>query len=164
MKWSVGPKKSAVMIWGKVRIPDADRSTQWTIGSLRLPLVAQYKYLGLVLSCAGGWGKHVEFISGKVIQRSREIIAWARQRHVTVDIVERMWRMYVESSALFAVGVLTLTNQGQAELDRLQRRVGRMILGHDKHSPTPAVTVELGWIRWSVAAEREGLRLFWRLQ
>ena len=44
-------------------------------------------------------------------------------------------------------------------LHRIQRKVGRVLLGHSFKSPLPSVLAELGWAFWQTTANIERIRL-----
>ena len=70
--------------------------------------------------------------------------------------------MYVETAVLFGLGLLILPSTLSDRLDRAQRKVGRLLLGHRSRSPKPAVVLELGWMPWSRRIVCERARLLGR--
>ena len=105
----------------------------------------------------------MHYMRERVLKRTGELVRWARMRHVTIDVLERLWRLYVERSALYGAALLDLPPSGARTLDRIQRKAGRMVLGFGSRSPTPAVLLELGWCKWSTAIVGEKGRLLQRI-
>ena len=91
------------------------------------------------------------------------LLGWGRSRGVTVDVIERLWRLYVERACLFGLGVPILSHSAQHSLGSLQGKTGRSLLGFSAASPAEALTLELGWLPWAMAAGKEQLSLLRRL-
>jgi hypothetical protein len=163
LRWNIGPNKSAVMLWGRGRTSNKDRSASFRINQQTLPRVSEYKYLGVVFSCGGGWGAHLKALRRKSISRTHEIIAWSRRRACPLTLTERLWRLYVPAAVLFGTGIMAFTKTQAAAVDRCQREAGRRILGFASRSPTPATLLELGWCSWSSECKLEMVRLLSRV-
>ena len=112
---------------------------------------------------AGGRAKVTLSTCGKkAVSKTAELVAWGRLNNVSVDVLERLWRLHVESSVLFGYAIHWLPVSGQVDVDRVQRKCGRMILGFSRRSPTPTVFMELGW-GWSARVNVARAQLLRRL-
>ena len=124
MRINVGPDKSAAMIINDYGLNEA--SKQWHIGSTLLPIVHSYKYLGQPLQDTGRWDEWLKAVVHKTEQRTTELVRWARSNHITIDILARLWIIYVEKAAGWGLAATTLTSTQSKALDRAQRwRPGR---------------------------------------
>ena len=159
MRFNNGPTKSAIMVYGA----GAPNDITWRLGGEELPRVLSYKYLLVVLASNGGWNKMLTHLNVKATNRTGELVRWARANKVTLDVLERLGRLHVQSSVLWGIGTATLNNRLSARLDMLQRKIGRVLLGHSKRSIMPTVCCELGWLKWSTAQKGAGLQLLGRL-
>eukprot|EP00973_Karenia_brevis_P049208 6825836-Karenia_brevis.AAC.1 len=149
MRFNIGPTKSAVLAWGAGRIPDAASFQCFTIAGQTLPVVQIYKYLGILISAGSGWSHQVAHMNSKMITKTGEILHWSRCHCATLDVSLRLWSMYVLRAAVFGAALVGPAPSILEALDRCQRKVGRMLLGFDRQSPSPAVLAELGWKRLS---------------
>ena len=163
MRLNVGADKSAVMIFGKGPLSHDDKFFSFALGPRHVPVVSAYKYCGHVLSCGGSSSAQLHKVHEKVVKRTGEIVAWARSYEVSLDVVDRMWRLHVQSGAFFSVGVLCLPPSALCKIDRSQRKAARMLAGFSSRSPTPGVLLEVGWTTWSLLIEDQVCRLFGRL-
>ena len=71
----------------------------------------------------------------------------ARQRTCSLDVPERLWRLYVESAVLYGMAAVNLSSKQEKRIDVIQKVVGQMLLGHKPDSPSAAVYEEPGWGR-----------------
>ena len=76
---------------------------------------------------------------------------------------ERLWNLYVQTSALFGIGLMTLSKRQCDQLDGIQRMSARTLLRFTVRSPTPATLLELGWNSWSSHQQVESARLLARV-
>ena len=97
MRLNIGPDKSAAMIINDCGLNEA--SNQWHIGCIPLPIVHNYKYLGQALQDTGRWDEWLKIVVHKTKQRTTELVRWARSNHITIDILARLWIIYVEKTA-----------------------------------------------------------------
>ena len=146
MRINIGAEKSAIMIVSKGRIPDKLWDWGWAIAGNTLPVVTEYKYLGVLLSNRGSWDRQVRKLKSKVQKRTGEIIRCSRDRAVTTDISARLWALAMDSAALSGAGIWSLSATAKEDIDRIQRKAGRAILGHCSQSPSCSVLLELGWV------------------
>ena len=82
---------------------------------------------------------------------------------VSLVLLARMWKVYVERMAMYGAAVLMLAPSGLHLLGCAQRRAARMLLGFGSRSPSPAVLGEVGWLSWSSALLGERIKLCKRL-
>ncbi len=97
MRLNIGADKSAAMIINDAGLTAA--SSQWQIGLTTLPIVSSYKYLGQALQNTGRWDEWLKTVIHKTRQRTTELVRWARSNHITIDILARLWVLYVEKAA-----------------------------------------------------------------
>ena len=74
-------------------------SHHWKIGSTLLPIVQKYRYLDQDLQNNGRWDAWLKKVLIKTKQRTTELVRWGRSNHITIDILSRLWVIYVEIGA-----------------------------------------------------------------
>lgn len=77
--------------------------------------------------------------------RTGELIGWAHGRTDSVDVVERLFCIYVERTLFYGLNITYLPATERRRLDVLQRRAGRMLLSFCRRCPAAAVCLELNW-------------------
>jgi hypothetical protein len=159
MRFNIGSEKSAVMVMSASSVSN----NTWRLGDQVLPLVDLYKYCGVLLSCSGSWDPFLNSLREKSVARTGELVRWARAYGITVDLVQRLWAIYVETSAAWGLGLTMLTKTQELTLNRIQRKAGRLLLGHSRRSPIPSTCLELGWWHWASHAKLLRLRLLRRI-
>ena len=153
-KYNFGPNKTAVMVCGGVRAGEG-----WVLGGIEIPVVVEYKYLGVTLTAGRARWK----------LRRGELLAKAR------GAFWRAWGLGMEGGFLSAKaarglwgGLVGPVVEYASEIDSgvweevevMQRMAGRMCLGVGKSVPNAVVMGDLGW--WPMRARREYLRLaYW---
>ena len=161
MRLNIGPDKSAAMIINDYGLNIA--INQWHIGGTPLPIVHKYKYLGQALQDTGRWDEWLKTVVHRTKHRTSELVRWARSNHITIDILARLWIIYVEKAAGWGLAATTLTPTQSKAIDRAQRMAARQILGHSSTSPWPTPCLELGWQTWSSQMASQKMRLYQRL-
>ena len=134
------------MAWGHGRLSEADKKHRFLIAECELPMVNMYKYLGVWIGCSGGWLHHFRFMAEKMMNKTREIHAWARLHLVPLTLTIRLWDLYVRWAVLYGANVCTPPPTATIQIDRALRCAGRVLLGFRRRAPGPAVLGELGWI------------------
>ena len=81
----------------------------------------------------------------KMISRTGEIRRWARAILITLDLLARLWGVYVRSSALWCASSCRPNASQQLSLARARRKAARLLLGHRCTSPLPTPCIEMGW-------------------
>ena len=99
----------------------------------------------------------------KWARKTGALVAWSRRYGINLQVLARAWLLFVERAVMYGGSVVRLAPSGLACLDSTQRRVGRMLMGFSRQSPTPAVLGELGWLPWSCALMGERIGLCQRL-
>ena len=138
LRWNIGAGKSAYMLWGSGPPGKRDSKIRLTLRSEKMPRIKVYKYGGVMFS-SGGWGHQLEYVRKRTLQKTRGLVGWGRRLQVTVDIRDRIWRIYVERSVLFGIGFVLPSDTGIMTLYRIQWVAGRMLLGYASRCPSPVV-------------------------
>ena len=71
------------------------------LGSLDLPFVSSYRYLGVVFSSNGRWTQHVAHMSSRSNQRFATRVAWAQHEKLHLAWIARLFHAYVLNAFLF---------------------------------------------------------------
>jgi hypothetical protein len=138
---NIGADKSAVMVISR----QAAAIMRWHLCKVRLPVVDVYKYMGAIIAASGSSGALVESICQKMISRTGELRRWARAILITLDLLARLWGVYVRSSALWCASSCHPNASQQLSLARARRKAARLLLGHRCTSPLPTPCIEMGW-------------------
>ena len=162
IRWNIGVNKSAIMLWGRGKRSHAEDRAKFRISGQAMPVVTTYKYLGVLFSNGGGAGEFIAEVRRKTLKRTQELKALCNQRACPLHVSERLWRMYVQPAAMYAIGTMSFTPCQTETLDIIQREAGRILLDFHSRSPTPAVLAELGWTRWAHLYNIEVVRLLSR--
>ena len=166
IRFNIGVAKSAIMPWGRGRMQRHCESLDFRLQGRIVPWTKRYKYVGLVLSVGGSWSGQLDHMQQKAVRKTAELVQWCTHFEIPLSRSEPLWKLYVETAAMFGAGVLTLTETQLERLDRIQRKAGRLLMGHKSTSPTPTIQSELGWMPWSrrIVAERARLLARFALQ
>ena len=156
MALNVGRNKSALLM------PLCPIESVHQVGSHPLPVVHQYRYLGGVVAHDGSVLPALQNIQSRSIVKTATLMRWCRSQSIPVPLIARLWVLYVESAVMPLLAALPLTNRHLNICDRMQRKMGRMLLGYQKRSPTPPVLLELAWVPWSVLIPCRRVGLLWR--
>ena len=157
-KWrcSYNQKKSQVVVFGQRKL----KEVEWRLGGEQIDQVPNYKYLGLDLKGNLSWKKHRERLLSKA--RKNMTIAWAmgiQSGHLSVVAAKNVWKTLVRPIVEYVAEIC-----GDVKwdgLEKLQRDMGKRILGLNVSTNNEVVLGELGW--WTMKARRDALRLrFWR--
>jgi hypothetical protein len=154
-KFNFGVDKTAVMVFGGVR-----EGEEWTLAGRVLPVVQNYRYLGvrLVSGKGGRWKVRREELLTKA--RGAFWRAWGLGMAggwISARAAKGLWETLVRPVLEYGAEV----DSGKwEEAEVLQRLAGRMCLGVGREVPNEVVTGDLGW--WTVQGRREYLRLvYW---
>ena len=139
---SVGPTKSAVMLFGcRSRRDDAQ---QFHVGEQILPWVSTYTYLGVTLHQRLSWAHHVDALLRRGERKMAACVSWTSAANLPLCFVERIFQNYVCPSACFGLEFVPAGPQ----LRRFQTRFlqwGRRLLAWPRGSPGVVVQGQLGW-------------------
>ena len=131
---------------------------EWQLGSRRLEIVDDYKYLGVRFAHLGGW----KISRGELLAKARGGFwkAWGLGMGagaLSVGGAAALWTTIVQSVLEYGGEV----DSGRwEEAEQLQRMAGRMVLGVGTGVANEVVRGELGW--WSIQARRQYARLvYW---
>ena len=136
---------------------------RWHLGRQRVQVVDRYKYMGAIIEASCCSGALVENICQKMVARTGELLRWARANLITLDLLARLWAVYVRSSALWCAAICHPNTTQQLALARAQRKVARLLLGHRRTSPVPAPCIEMGWPLINTWLQDGRLRLMARI-
>ena len=128
-----------------------------------MPWVKEYKYLGIYISCGGGWTRQISHMIAKLEVKTLEIVSWCRSHDATLEVAKQLWDIYVLRAAVFGAAMLDLSASNMDLIDCAHRQCGRKILAFARTAPNPCILAELGWKRLSVEVQGEKIRLFGRL-
>ena len=102
--FGIGPTKSAVMVFGPLRgRPDCSVH----LGSVSLPLVPQYRYLGVTLTPTLSWCPHVDLVCARGDRLFHQACAWCRGEGLSLSFSSSVFVTYVLSSSSFGLSVAT---------------------------------------------------------
>ena len=159
-KWrcSFNQKKSNVIVFGQRRIQVND----WTLGGKRIKQVDTYKYLGLNMKGNLKWKDMKERLTKKT--RRIMTIVWAmgvQAGHLSVKAADIVWKALVRPIAEY--GAEIWGEDKWEQMEKIQRDMGKRILGLDQSTCNQVVLGEMGW--WKMKARRDMLRLryWWKL-
>ena len=90
--FGVGPSTSAAMIFGPRRNLPA---CNVTLGSIALPMVSEYKNLGVVLSPTLSWAAHVQHVVNRGNRLFAQCVSWCRAERLRLHITSSIFLVYV---------------------------------------------------------------------
>ena len=146
MLFNLGADKSAVLI--SQQLGSQSHRDLYLYGK-PLPRTSSYRYLGASLSATGCVGAALKDMGDRVLRKTGTMVGWARVNQVPLAHLERLWIQYVEPLVWWLVAAIPLSPAQVRWVDLLQRKAGRMLLGHNKRSPQPSPLACLGWVPWS---------------
>ena len=136
-----GPDKSAVLVVNR-RAPSQH---DFKLGDSTLPIVEEYRYLGVVFDSRGKCKGHARHAVQKGGRKFATCVSWASREGLHVSWQSRLFQSYVLPAfaygSEFFVGDRTILNSMDLQL----RKWGRRILGFPNGTPNPVVFLELGW-------------------
>ena len=157
-KWncSFNQDKSKVVVFGQKKKGKAI----WTLGGKEIEQVDTYKYLGLDLKGNLKWNMMRDRLAGKT--RRNMDIAWAmgiQSGHLSVVAADMVWKVLVRPIAEY--GAEVWGEDRWDEMEKIQRDMGKRILGLEQSTCNEVILGEMGW--WTMKARRDMLRLrYWR--
>jgi hypothetical protein len=158
--FSAGPEKSAVMVVNGPRL----LPPLFMIGSVSLPFVDQYPYLGVLFHNRGGWGQHADRSSARGNARFAECVAWAMRETLDVAFGSKLFHVYVLAAVLHGSELAIIDRQSLRTYEKCLRGWGRRLLGWPRGSPNAAVLGDLGWDDFEALALGRVAGLFARLR
>ena len=132
----------------------------WKLGGKTIQQVDSYKYLGIVVKPNLRWDK----FKHRLLEKAKKalVISWAmgiRSGHLTVTAALNIWNTLVRPHLEYGWKIWDPEKWEDAE--KLQRKMGRRILGVRQNVNNEVVYGELGW--WTLKTRRDMLRLrYWK--
>ena len=158
-KWrcSFNQDKSKVVVFGQRK---KKGEVTWTLGGKIIEQVNTYKYLGLDLRGNLRWNMLRDRLAEKT--RRNMNIAWAmgiQSGHLSVVAADKVWKVLVRPIAEYGAAIW---GEGRwDEMEKVQRDMGKRILGLDQSTSNEVILGEMGW--WTMQARRDMLRLrYWK--
>ncbi len=157
-KWrcSFNQDKSKVIIFGQRKSTEEE----WFLGGEKIEQVKTYKYLGLDVKGNMAWNTMRERLTTKT--RKAMTIVWAmgvQSGHLSTLAADVVWKALVRPIAEY--GAEIWGDERWEEMEKIQRMMGKRILGLNQSTHNEVVLGELGW--WKMKARRDMLRLrYWR--
>ena len=143
---SIGPTKSAVMVFGPRRsVP----SCCVTLGGQELPVVPMCKYLGVVLSPTLTWSSHIKHLLDRGNRLFAQCVSWCRSERLPLHVASSIFMTYVLPSMSWGSEFFCHSEPALRALDRSLRRWGRHLLGWPSGSPSAGVSVDTWMARRS---------------
>ena len=160
VKWrfNVNSRKTQVVVFG------GEDDREYELGVKNIKVVPGYKYLGLWIdkNVRGRWKKMKESMLEKA--RKRVAVAWGMALNsgcMSVRSGKRIWEALVRPVLEYGAEVWEEENNCRwEEAEKLQRKMGKRILGCGSRMSNEVVGGELGW--WSLRGRRVLLRIrYW---
>ena len=157
-KWrcSFNQDKSKVIVFGQRK----NAEEEWSLGGEKIEQVKTYKYLGLDVKGNLAWNILRERLASKT--RKAMTIAWAmgvQSGHLSALAADAVWKVLVRPIAEY--GAEIWGDVKWEEMEKIQRKMGKRILGLNQSTNNEVVLGEIGW--WKMKARRDMLRLrYWR--
>ena len=138
--FGIGPNKSA-MVFGPTR---GRTPCLVHLGGVPLPIVLQYRYLGIVLTPCLSWRAHVAYLCARGDRLFHQSSAWCHGEGLPVTFALSVFIAYVLSSASFGLEYIGDDPAALLQFNLSLRRWCRQLLGWPRASPVAAVHWELG--------------------
>ena len=148
MQAKIGPAKSAVMVFA------AGRSAQHPVlcwGAASLPVVREYKYLGVMLPDDCTWARHMKYVALKAHKAAFAVGCVLHNRRVCTAVRRIVLLAVIRPIVEYASTVWDAYGPGLAQLERVQTRVLRRILRAPGTAADDVLRMELGcrpYISW----------------
>ena len=157
-KWkcTFNKKKSKVVVFGSKN----KKERRWLLGGGEIEQVNKYKYLGIDMKGNLTWGDYKKRQLEKAEERLNFVGAMGvNSGMLSVKAAEKVWKALVRPKVEYGAEIWGGGDWEEGE--KLQRNMGKRILGLKESTTNEAVRGELGW--WSLKARRDMMRLrFWR--
>ena len=132
---------------------------EWKLGGGKIKQVQTYKYLGLNVKGNLRW----KILRERLVKKTRKnlTIAWAmgiQAGFLSVKAADAVWKTLVRPIAEY--GAEIWGDEKWEEMEKIQREMGKRILGLNQSTNNEVVLGELGW--WTMKSRRDMLRLrYW---
>ena len=154
--FGIGPEKTAVPAVGC-----RSCAFRFTLQGSVVPVVSEYRYLGVVLQASKEWSKQTDRLRSKSTRKFYQCVAWAEGRGLHTSFRRSLFHSYVLPSLTY--GAAFLDDASVRRLDKHARQLGRRLLNWPSRSPGAAVLGELGWDPFAVQVLRVQASLFGHL-
>ena len=155
-KFELNPKKSEVVIFGRVRAP---RNIVWKLGENVIKQVKQYKYLGIELTRTLRWGPYLKRVFTKAKRNMTQALAMGiKGGFMSTRLANTIWTSLVRS--IIEYGCEIWGDHPTPDLEQLQLQMGKRILRCGKKMTEEVVRGELGWERQKSRGDEMRLR-YW---
>jgi len=156
--FSIGSDKSAVMVENGDCAPYA-----FTLGHLTLPIVAEYKYLGVVFDNRGRWLSHARYAVSKGTRKFATCVAWSAREGLHTAWRNQLFQSYVLSAFSYGSEFVLFDRGALPVMERQLRQWGRRLLAFPSGTPNPVVYGDLGWLDVRAVALKRAAGLIARL-
>ena len=151
--------KSAIMIMNEERITENTKGNtndkQWEIktkirrhsqtAKIKIKIVEEYKYLGIILHNKEGFKQHREKKTGTLRMKLGMMKARCGQTEDRLMTGRAMWSSMMTKNATFGANVIPTTKTWRTQLDRIHWQAGRWIVGASQNTSHERIAKELGW-------------------
>ena len=139
--FTMSPEKSAVMVFTRHRLKTLNNIN---LSGYHIPIVTQYKYLGMILDNKLIWTKHIKYVKDKC-EKGINMLKCVSKKKWGADAMISLtfYRSYIRSvmdygSVLYG----SASNSNLLVLDRIQYKSLRICIGAMKSSPCSAILAE----------------------
>ncbi len=162
-KWriSINKTKSKWLAVGiedkKGKLPDCEKSI------FRIPHTSEYKYLGVMVNESWNWSSHIRYIVNKVNKKVSELKQVIfRNEFIDSKTKLQIWKSMILPIILYASEVWWTNKKQLLELERIQLKVGKWILGCCDKTSNEVVLGELGLC--TISSLMDNRKLNWYLR
>lgn len=163
LKWrfQANITKSAVLIFAKKHSPIVHNDLVFKWGQTCIPVVSEYRYLGVQFHESCDFTEHIDQIRAKARQRARALSAIFTDRMLHTHLKQQVYKSVVRPVLEYGVEAWGCRTQKEVEqLEAVQSMVCRMILNAPHWAPVRAMRLELGLE--SLQHRWDQLRLGWQ--
>ena len=127
-----------------------------------LPWVPSYRYLGVHLDSGLTLRPHLVAMRVRALATFWQVCSWSRRERLPLASLTHFVHAYVIPSCLYGSELVHLSAARVADLERLQREIGRFML-QSACAPNAVVQGDLGWRSWRFLAMERAASLLGRL-
>jgi hypothetical protein len=126
-----------------------EQAHRWLLGSLEVEECSEYTYLGVVLEANKAiFKKH----KASIIAKANKLSGWVKhvafRSHNKYLIGRTLWKSVAVPSLTYGNEIVPSNIGFMSELDTIQNRLGRFLLGGNKLSPLIACQGDMGWSKF----------------
>jgi hypothetical protein len=162
MQANIGPAKTAFIIFAAEHAPVSEAGgVLW--GGHPLPVVTQYKYLGVMLSSSCSWDAHVAYLCEKARKTAYALGSVLHNRRISVGARRLVLLAVLRPVVEYASTVWEATPQQLRRLEEVQLRVLCRIVRLNCHVAHDILRMELGCRSYSSWMDQRKLEYAYRL-